>query len=87
MALTLAAQFAPAAAQAPSPAFKEFADKAIEVCGNIALKAKDVKVMDYCLAEVMRPIMRGKSCIAYVAETAIPAITVRRVFSTTIRRK
>jgi hypothetical protein len=59
-------------AQTDSPALNEYVHKAMETCGNIATKAKDIKVLDYCIAEVMRPLIRGKSCIAFVATNRDP---------------
>ena len=74
IAVALAIPFTSAnvSAQTDSTPLNEFVRKAAEMCGNIAHKAQDIKVMDYCIAEVMRPIMRGKSCIAFVAGNRDP---------------
>jgi hypothetical protein len=38
-----------------------------ETCSNIAAKAKDIKVFNYCVAEMLRPLLQGRACIAFVA--------------------
>jgi hypothetical protein len=51
---------------APSD-IEAFIRKVSETCSGIAAKAKDPKVFDYCVVEMMRPIVRGRSCIAFAA--------------------
>jgi hypothetical protein len=37
------------------------------MCSKIALRAKDVTVYDYCIVEMMGPIVKGPGCSAFVA--------------------
>jgi hypothetical protein len=39
-------------------------------CARIAAKAKDIDVFGYCIAEMLRPLAQGRSCIAFA--TASP---------------
>src|ERR1700720_1909504 len=52
--------------------FEIFAKKAGETCERIALKAKDPEVFNYCVVEMIRPLVRGRSCIAFVAGSNDP---------------
>jgi hypothetical protein len=49
-----------------------FTDKVGEICGLIAVKAKEIKVFDYCVVEMLRPYVQGPSCIAFVAGARDP---------------
>jgi hypothetical protein len=46
-------------------------EKAGETCRKIAVQAKAIDLFNYCLAEVLRPYVRGQCCIGFVAHIMV----------------
>src|SRR5262245_23063304 len=47
-------------------------DRAGKFCGDVAVKAKDIKLFNFCFVEIAGPLFQGPGCVGFVSATRDP---------------
>lgn len=72
LALALVSAWAAATAQSDPIDVTSFVNTISATCAHIAEKAKNIDVYDYCVAEMLRPVLKGSNCKAFVSGDSAP---------------